>query len=667
MKNIFRQLHFLIPVLSLLLLFTINDYFSVLNLEPQSTHFWRQSDSYSISLNYYHDGMNFFKPELHNQHADNLESGYATSENPILYYSVAGLYYIFGPKHLVFRIFWLILFFIGISYFYKTLYYLSRNILLSTFLCILFSFSPLLMFYSSAFIPDIPALMFTIIGWHLFIKLSQQKQSGRLLFYSILFFTLSTLLKSPSFMSLIIIGALWILEISGFKLNKEKENIFPTIKRVIPIFLGSLIIIFAWYGYATYYDRIHETVYFSMRTYSIINYEAISLMSPHEVFRHVVSNWIPHIFSEFTFYYLGLVLLMSIVFIRKASKILLLSLAMLILGISMYFILWFGAFIDHDYYFIVTMILPAIILFINADLYRKLKLKGLIRVFYFTVLLLLVLLSTFYSIRKYNHRKYGYWNRETDMYYGIKEVKGILNQVGIENDDLVISIPDRTPNFTLSTLDLAGWTDFNSRCTNSEGIHSLIDKGASFLFIFDYEYTLSQRPFLSEFLNKPVAELFNTRIFRIDEKEVNQSYFYKYDTISSYNLKNEKIIGENLFSISHSFTSDTNNYKINHLTSNAEALKTSFYDLHEGDFVLMNGLVTNVGEDISMIMKNNSNTFYIDMPLLKNSDSVNFSKSFVYQDKWDIDTLYFYLNNPTENQFNVEELQIHILRHKGTK
>ena len=49
-------------------------------------HTWRQADGYSVAVNYFYDGMDFWHPRLNNQHA---EEGYAVGEFPILYYASA--------------------------------------------------------------------------------------------------------------------------------------------------------------------------------------------------------------------------------------------------------------------------------------------------------------------------------------------------------------------------------------------------------------------------------------------------------------------------------------------------------------------------------------------------------------------------------------------------
>ena len=58
--------------------------------------------------------MDFNHPEIHFLASDGKTSGYCVGEFPILYYAVGGLYHIFGPNETVFRVFNLLIFFLGL-------------------------------------------------------------------------------------------------------------------------------------------------------------------------------------------------------------------------------------------------------------------------------------------------------------------------------------------------------------------------------------------------------------------------------------------------------------------------------------------------------------------------------------------------------------------------
>ena len=101
-------------ILFIVLLFAVSflyKYHQIAFKRPQSIHKWRQSDCASLALNYYQGGMKFFQPETHNLTSDGGTSGKcSTSEIPLLYYSVAVLYKIFGYHDWVYRIFNTLLF-----------------------------------------------------------------------------------------------------------------------------------------------------------------------------------------------------------------------------------------------------------------------------------------------------------------------------------------------------------------------------------------------------------------------------------------------------------------------------------------------------------------------------------------------------------------------------
>ena len=70
-----------------------------LDYAPRSTHQWRQSDAYSMTLNYYHGGMDFFSPAIHLQQSN---QGKAVGEFPIIYYVNAMIWHLTGPSFFVF-------------------------------------------------------------------------------------------------------------------------------------------------------------------------------------------------------------------------------------------------------------------------------------------------------------------------------------------------------------------------------------------------------------------------------------------------------------------------------------------------------------------------------------------------------------------------------------
>lgn len=670
MKKLLQTYHFLLPVFTLLIVFFLSDYYDNINKGPQSTHFWRQSDSYSLTLNYYQNSMHFFKPEIHNLHADEQKSGQAISECPILYYSVAGLFHIFGAHYSVYRIVWILLFFAGIIFLHLTLFRLSNNIAFSYLLSSNFAISPLLIFYSSAFIPDIPALMFVLAAWYYLVKhIQREAESERHLRISFILFLLAALTKSTALISFLALGGIFILEIIGVNFNTYHKKIFPNRWRSLLYFTIVLAVIFSWYFFAFRYNEIHKSIYFSMRTWSILDYSEISSMSKGEVLNTVKSNWLPHIYSEYFQYFLLIALLSIIVFIKRINKTLIFAILFSIIGVLAYFLLWFGALIDHDYYFIITLIVPALILMGTANLFSKIRLKPLIKYSIFGILGLTLILSVLHTIRKQNHRKHGFWNRETELFNDMEEIKTFFPELGIHESDLIISIPDRTPNYTLSTLNRQGWTSFNN-ITDTASIQKYIRYGAKYLFIFDYEYTLSQNPYLKKFTRIEVAAYNDVRIFRIDGEKANKQLIQELDTLQFFKFSSKNSLPNKYYISKNKTDYHISNDNLGYISSHQkEILTTKFFNLNNGDMLSIQGQISIPTEPIQMIFTNNNpNKFFMSIPFQRNETDTTLiiSKTLVFQESWNIDTLIFYIHNPNMEMIYLKNFSCRIFKKAKT-
>ena len=73
----------LIAFLLICLLTFIYNFQEIYEFAPFSVHKWRQSDAYSMALNYYNKGSSFFDPSIH---FHSSKGGKAVGEFPIIYY-----------------------------------------------------------------------------------------------------------------------------------------------------------------------------------------------------------------------------------------------------------------------------------------------------------------------------------------------------------------------------------------------------------------------------------------------------------------------------------------------------------------------------------------------------------------------------------------------------
>lgn len=109
---------------------------------------------------------------------------------------------------------------------------------------------------------------------------------------------------------------------------------------------------------------------------------------------------------------------------------------------------------------------------------------------------------------------YCYWEYEI----GLQKYEGIIPYIrglGIKFDDKVISIPDETPNRTLTLLNQKGFTDYHYT-NNYQGIKRTerkIELGAKYMIVQGDENLL--REDVAPFTNNQIGEYNGIKIFRL--------------------------------------------------------------------------------------------------------------------------------------------------------
>ncbi|KAF5076430.1 hypothetical protein DSECCO2_161280 [anaerobic digester metagenome] len=532
-KQIISKHHIIAFTIILLALLSVYGYIGLLNEPPQSTHLWRQSDCASIAQNYYQNGMNFFQPEIHNLHADGGTSGYATSECPYLYYTVAGLYKIFGNYPWVYRSVWTLIFIAGAIGLYLFALTLIGNKIASGALALIIISTPVITFYGNSYLPDVPALLFVVIGWALFFRW-QVSQKRWQLYLTALFFLLGGLLKITAFMSLFALAGVWFLEIIGLRLGKNSGKVFQKpIRDALP-FLVSFVVAVAWYAWAWKYNHEHQTSYFSMRTCPIWDFSECAGCSIADVIHQVKLMWLPHLYSKVAAGIFLAAFTYLLIFIKRANKLLLTLTAFTLLGTLAYMALWIGAFFDHDYYFINLYIFPIFLLITAFELAYRQHAKYTSTIIATVAIAGLTIATVDYTRRRQHTRYEGWMNQEHRQFYDFREFTSYAEPLGILPNDYIISLPDRTPNYTLNLINRKGWTLIYGQAGDSIGIQRRIALGARFLIVTNYSTTIEERPFIKPFTSNLIAEYNNLKVFRIDGQHHPKRLVQITDTLYHY-------------------------------------------------------------------------------------------------------------------------------------
>lgn len=509
-KNLFYSLLFLFIVVIITLFY---DYQDILFFRPQSIHYWRQADCTSLALNYYNHGMHFFSPEIHNLISDDMKTGYCVSEFPIIYYFVAILYKIFGYHEFLFRLVNVLIFLSGIMGLFKLFKLHIQNYFWSITLTLLFFTSPFLIYYGNNFLSDIPALSLVIWGWYFFFRFYQEHKFKYFIISSC-FFLIATLLKITSLINLGAVMGIFVLEWTGL-IHFEQERIFKKSFQYITIFILFLLIIGAWYFWALHYNQQHKNPYFLTKPWPIWDIPRFGyLKTVDQVWTAVINNWKQEFFSYSIFWLIGHSLLAVLILARWMKSSLLIIVLISLSGFAAYYILWFGAMAEHDYYMIGVMILPVFIMLTLFEMIARRYPSYLSSRIAIAIMIALLIYNIGYAKHHLNKR----YTPEVFPFYEYNEIARItpyLRSIGITNQDKVISFHDFTPDYTLYLMDQPGWTSFN-QYTDSAAIAHLVSLGAKYLVLNTHNnYYLPYSKNLLPFMNKQVGEYEGIEIYQL--------------------------------------------------------------------------------------------------------------------------------------------------------
>ncbi len=501
------------------------DYGTVLQQPPLSHHTWRQTDCLSLTKNYA-EGASFWQPEMHIQLGDQLTSGKSAGEFPIIYYGMGQIWKVFGESYLSYRFVYLFILFFGVFAFYKTLLLVLQNNFWSMSLALLLFTSPVYVYYGISFLTDAPAFSFALIALYFFTQYSIQNKR-KLLYFSMAFFALGGLIKVSSLIAFLFLFGILTLETLPFKLLNG-QKLFKHRKREWFAFGMTLIVIFSWYYYASYYNSIHKF------KYTFNNIHPIWIMNNEElkVMLNDVGQFTSRIFfSRPLLYLLGALALFNLFLVKKIPLVAYLANIAIVVAGACYFLLWAPLLGIHDYYYVALLVLfPGILIpfafFLKnhlSNMYRSkityVVFSGFL-IFNVAYCFSIIELKTRAKDKKYTivgseklveEMKWFHWNSFSNEHRFIR-IKPYLNELGITKDKKVIVLPDDSFNRSLYLMDRKGWTNFMNY-SSSEEIETLISSGAAYLIIAESSFL--EAPFLQPFLTEKIGNFEGIELFKL--------------------------------------------------------------------------------------------------------------------------------------------------------
>lgn len=408
------------------------NYPDIWTLPAQGAHVWRQSDCVAMTLNYHQFDLPFLEPACYNLQSD---GGRVAGEFPVFYFIAAQ----FDKPLMALRVMHTLLLFGGIIAVYFIAFHFLQRRLLSLFCSIIVFTSPLLVFYGNNFLTDVPALSAVWIGWALFLP-GIQREKPLLVFSALLFFTLGALLKASQTLQLVILAALLL------HIGTQRA------RAALVLMTGGFLLVGSWYIFAREYNQTHHDSYY------FLSVAPIWKLSLYEmglgIWRMVIS------FSKNYFWRpTSIVLLLSCFYLIRNWKNLDSRLRTLITGsivVTLFYILaFYQKIIGHEYY---TVFFFTAILFIMIGIIKVYNRFHAENVFTHAFMFLFILANVFYC-RSYTAEKLQ--STRIHPVLADKGMQDFMVRHGVTSDKHIVSIPDASPNITLSQLQRKGYTNFN--------------------------------------------------------------------------------------------------------------------------------------------------------------------------------------------------------------
>lgn len=459
-------------------------YGEMLTQRPSSIHQWRQADGASLALNFYQDGNSMFEPAIHNQLGS---EGQAGGEFPITYWAASKLYHLFGPEEWMLRALHLAIFLIGLFALLYALLPFFPIRLFALFPLIWFVNSPTLVFYANNFLPDGPGLGFSLLGTAFFLG---YLHTGNLrLFYTgAVAFMLCALIKVSMLVPFFAFGALglWAL-------------LFPRFAQHLPhlaqlrwkhwIIAAAIVLIPAatWYPYISWYNAIHDGTYFRTKVQPLWSLNDAFFQN---IVHALKNNWIPLIYPVYAYIAIGIsTVLAAVQFIRKRS-LAVWFLLLVALGCTAYMVLFFDAFMSHDYYLLTVMFFPLFVL-IYAMRQGSIWLSQQGKSWSISLAVLVLFVFTWRSAdecrRKFKNMYMGHFMHELSVNPSLYDLEPFLEAHGIGPDTKVICLPDNSPNRSLYLMNRKGWSGLTG-IYSTDDVERLMERGAEYAVVIDTSF-----------------------------------------------------------------------------------------------------------------------------------------------------------------------------------
>jgi hypothetical protein len=429
-----------------LLAFSALLYYSTIHLFPSFIHAWTQSDRYAIALRFLENGFDILHPETFNlQTVD----GVTRVDLPLNEFIVAMIMKISGSTApVIFRVYTLIISITGLVYLYLLGKKLSGSELKSQMLVLFVFFSPVYTYYQAGFIPSIPSIAATFAGYYYFFS---YKENGlkKHFYFAIVLLLLAALMRLPF---IIFLFAAFLQQ--GYMFIKTRE--FR--KHELSGFTLAFLIFITVYLYNVHLGRIYGSMFLDTfmpaRTFDEFKI----------ILKEMYDHWCFHYFTMWHYILMFVLVLISVITFykrggyREEDKKYWFLLLIMSCGTALYFLIMARQFYAHDYYFLDSLFIPVVLLFIlvikNLPFETKKQRVSWGIVFGITTILF------FISNRNTQADRYwsGAWDRVEVTRQNFTGTERYLDSLGVAKDARILVIDAYSTNIPLILMNRKGYT-----------------------------------------------------------------------------------------------------------------------------------------------------------------------------------------------------------------
>lgn len=419
-----------------------------IGLAPIGMHQGAQVDRASIALNYFQESNNFFEPRVMESRAF---QGITGLEFPIIQYVVAFLYKIFGFHDFIYRIVVGIISMAGLWAVWNILGQITQKPSHRVLLWLLWASSPIFVFYQWNFLPDVPSLSLSMMGWWYFIQAFNGKLPSTNFLKSNIVLLFAGLLKITLLSNWII---MLIIVLFGVQLKLQKTQL----SKNLWAFILPIIFVPSWYFYAHLLTEKTYNYHFLQKTNLPSSFSELI-----ENTRFAINTWIESIYPQ---EYLTLLALIFLFVLQRNLKNLEFWGTVSVLQILSFFgifILFNRQFRFHDYYFI--QLLPAVffmICFIYQKLiFNQLMFRGMVGIIVMIGLFVAPFMNFFHAKNQLRRTftEGDYYNQSLlskSQINDLKKAKKWLDDHYPNTDYELITAEDASPNTNLYFLEEQG-------------------------------------------------------------------------------------------------------------------------------------------------------------------------------------------------------------------